>query len=184
MPKKAYARRYAQAVFELALEKNELERWESDLEKISEAVGVEAFLAVLENPKIKLEDKSRLITGSLGEINPLALNLLLMLIEKSAVSMIRGIVTEFQQMVDDYHGVQTAEVVTAVPLEESEKEKLTGSLSEIVGKKIEMKAEVDPEILGGIIARVGGKLLDGSTRSRLVALKRELVGTERKKLTG
>jgi F-type H+-transporting ATPase subunit delta len=50
-----------------------------------------------------------------------------------------------------------------------------------VGKKVVIKPEVDPEIIGGIVARVGGRLLDGSTRSKLAALKREMVGMERKR---
>ena len=84
-------------------------------------------------------------------------------------------------MLDNYLGVEQAEVVTAVPLDENDVQKLAKNLGAVVGKEVVVKAEVDPEILGGIIARVGGKLLDGSTRSRLAALKRELVGAEKKR---
>ena len=63
MPKKAYGRRYAQAIFELALEKNELERWQSDLQKISDVVADKEFLAALESPKISFEKKSELTQG-------------------------------------------------------------------------------------------------------------------------
>ena len=82
---------------------------------------------------------------------------------------------------DEYHGIQTAEVVTAVPLDNKDKEKLSDTLGTMIGKKVVLKSGVDPEILGGIVARVGGKLLDGSTRSKLMALKKELVGGERKR---
>ena len=80
MPKKAYGQRYAQAVFELALEKNELERWQSDLEKISGAVADKEFLAALESPKIALKKKSELLSQRLPDLNPLARNLLHLLI--------------------------------------------------------------------------------------------------------
>jgi len=181
MPRKAYGRRYAQAVFEIALEKKELERWQTDLQKIVGAISDDTFLAAMESPKIKIDDKSRFLTRRLGDINPLALNLVLMLITRGGVGMIGEIAGEYQRLLDAYHGIQTAEVITAVPIGDKDKEKLAGDIGALVGTKVVLKSEVDPEILGGIVARVGGKLLDGSTRSKLAALKRELVGKERKR---
>jgi F-type H+-transporting ATPase subunit delta len=181
MVRKAYGRRYAQAVFEIALEKKELERWQADLQKIAGTIGDETFLAAMESPKIKIDDKSRFLTRSLGDINPLALNLVLILITRGGVGMIGEIAGEYQRLLDAYHGIQAARVITAVPIDERDKEKLAGNIGDLVGTKVVLKSEVDPEILGGIIARVGGKLLDGSTHSKLAALKRELRGGERKR---
>ena len=181
MARKAYARRYAQAVFEIALEKKELERWQADLQKIAGVVGDDTVLAALENPKLKSDDKTKLLSENLGDISPLALNLVCMLIAKNGISMIGNIADEYQSLLDGYHGIQSAEVITAIPLDDKDKEKLAENLSALVGSKVVLKSEVDPEIIGGIVARVGGKLLDGSTRSKLAALKRELGGTERKR---
>jgi F-type H+-transporting ATPase subunit delta len=181
MPKKVYARRYAQAVFEIALERKEMEQWQSDLQKIVDAVGDDTFLAALESPKIKFDDKSRLLSQRLADISPLALNLVRMLIARAGIGMIGDIADEYQRLLDSYHGIQAAEVITAVPLDDNDKQRLAENLSTLVGQKVVLKAEVDPDIIGGIVARVGGKLLDGSTHSKLVALRRELVGTERKR---
>ncbi len=181
MPRKVYGRRYAQAVFEIALEKKELERWQADLQKIVGAIGDDTFLAAMESPKIKIDKKTELLKKRLGDINPLALNLVLMLINRGGVGMIGEIAEEYQRLLDAYHGIQTAEVITAVPIDDKDKEKLAGNIGALVGTKVVLESEVDPEILGGIVAKVGGKLLDGSTRSKLAALKRELVGTERKR---
>jgi F-type H+-transporting ATPase subunit delta len=181
MPKKVYGRRYAQAVFELALEKNELERWQSDLQQIAGAVADKDFLAALESPKIAFKKKSELLSARLKDINPLALNLVYLLIARSGIGMVADIAAEYQRLLDSYRGIEQAEVITAVPLDENDMKKLTARLGAVVGKEVVVKAEVDPEILGGIIARIGGKLLDGSTRSKLIALKRELVGTERRR---
>lgn len=181
MPKKANARRYAQAVFEMALEKKELERWQSDLQKIVDAVGDDVFLAALESPKIKFDDKTRLLNERVKDINPLALNLACLLIARASIGIIGDIADGYQRLLDSYHGIEPAEVITAVPLDDKDMQKLTESLSDLVGKKVVLKAEVDPSIIGGIVARVGGKLLDGSTRSKLAALRRELVGAERKR---
>ena len=177
MPTKAYAGHYAQAVFEIALEKNELERWQTDLQNIAGIVSDTTVLAALENPKLKFEDKIRLLGDNLGDINPLALNLVRMLISRMGIGIIGAIAGEYDRLLDRYHGIQTAQVITAVPLDDRDKEKLADNLGALVGSKVTVESEVDPEIIGGIVARVGGKLLDGSTRSKLAALKRELGGT-------
>jgi F-type H+-transporting ATPase subunit delta len=179
MPKKAHPRRYARAVFEIALENKELERWQSDLQKITGAMSDADFLAALGSPKIRFDDKSRLLSR-LGDVGPLALNLVRLLIVRNGIGMLGAIAGEYQRLVDAYHGIQQAEVVTAVPIDDKDKDKLAEDLGTLVGSKIVVESRVDPEILGGIIARVGGKLLDGSTRSKLAALKRELVGAGRK----
>ena len=177
MPIKAYARRYAQAVFEIALEKKELERWQSDLQRIAETVSDATVLSALENPKLKFNDKIRLFSENLSDINPLVLNLVRMLIARSRIGIIGAITDEYQDLLNSYQGIKKAQVITAVPLDEKDEEKLAENLGSMVGSRVILKSEVDPEILGGIIARVGGKLLDGSTRSKLAALKRQLSGT-------
>jgi len=181
MAKKANPRRYAQAIFEIALETKELERWQADLQKIESAVGDTAMLAALESPRLKLEDKTRLLSERLGDINPLSLNLVRLLIIKGAIGMTAAIAEEYRRLLDGYHGIEAAGVITAVPLDDNDIKKLTGSLSALVGKRVVLQPAVDPAIIGGIIARVGGKLLDGSTRSKLAALRRELVGAGRKR---
>jgi F-type H+-transporting ATPase subunit delta len=176
MPRKAHARRFAQAVFEIAREKNELDRWQADLEKVTGAMADDTFLAAMDSPKIKFEDKARFLSERLGDIGPMARNLVLMLVARRGAGMIAEIAAEYRRMVDAYHGIQTAEVTTAVPLDDEDKRRLADNLSALVGSQVVLKTEVAPEILGGIVARVGGKLLDGSTRSRLAALKRDLEG--------
>jgi F-type H+-transporting ATPase subunit delta len=180
MPKKAHPRRYAQAVFEIALETKQLERWQSDLQRIAGAMRDADFSAALASPKIRFDDKSRFLAERLGDISPLALNLARLLIVRNGIGMLGAIAGEYQRLVDAYHGIQQAEVVTAVPIDNKDKEKLAENLGALVDSKIVVESRVDPEILGGVIARVGGKLLDGSTRSKLMALKRELVGAGRK----
>ena len=179
MAKKANARRYAQAVFEIAMEKKELERWQADLVKVLTAVSGDDFLAALESPKIKFEVKSRLLKERLGAINPLAMNLALLLVSRSAINIIGEIVREYKNLLDEYRGVKAAEVITAVAVDELEEKKLADKLGELVKAKVEITSQVNPDILGGMVVRVGGKLLDGSTRSKLAYLKRQLEIGER-----
>ncbi|HJM36364.1 MAG: F0F1 ATP synthase subunit delta [Dehalococcoidales bacterium] len=174
MARRAYARRYARAVFQVALERQELDRWQSDLNKVVGLGKDDDLVALLENPKLRFSDKAKLLAERLGEINPFALNLVYLLVTRDKFSLVGEINEEYQRLLDSHHGIEPAVVVTAVLLDDETKSRLAKRLEAIVGKKVVVQHEVDPNVLGGVVARVGGKLLDGSTRSRLVALKKEL----------
>jgi len=174
MVRRVYARRYSQAVFEIALERNKLDRWQSDLRKIASLSEDATFIAFLESPKFRFDDKARLLSERLGDINPLALNLVYLLVARGRLSMVGDIAGEYQRLLDSYRGIEQAEITTAIPLDDEDKLRLEERLGAIVGKKVVLKPEVDSSLIGGIIARIGGKLLDGSTRSQLMALKKEL----------
>ncbi|MDP2931666.1 MAG: ATP synthase F1 subunit delta [Chloroflexota bacterium] len=176
MARKTQARRYAEAVFQIALERQDFDRWLSDLKSIGSALSDPSFAAFLENPRFSMEQKNRLLGERLEGVNPLALNLVRLLIIKEYVRAAGDIVAEFERLVDRYRGIEQADIVTAVPLDEREKARIRESLGKLVDKQVRIKAEVDPSIIGGLIARIGGRLLDGSTRSRLMALKKQIAG--------
>jgi len=174
-----YARRYAQAVFGIALEREELNRWESDLGKIA-SLGEDAeVVAWFQSSKIRFDDKARLLAEHLHDVNPLVLNLVYLLVTKGRLSILGDIADEYQRLLDSYRGIEQAEITTAIPLTDEDRLKLRERLSSIIGKKVVLKSEVDSNLIGGIVVRIGGKLIDGSTRSRLLALKRELAGVAR-----
>ena len=175
MTKKVYTQRYAQAVFEIALETKELDRWQSDLRRIASLAEDDTLVAFLESPKIQFDDKAKLLSKQLKDVNPLALNLVHLLAARGILRSLVDIADDYQQLLDSYHGIETAEVATATELDEKDQKRLAEHLSTIVGKKVTLKTEVEPGLIGGIITRIGGKLLDGSTRSKLDALRKELV---------
>ena len=175
MARRFYAKRYAQAVFEIALGRKELDRWQSDLRTIASLGEDDTLIAWLENPKFRFDDKVRLLSEQLGDLNPLALNLVYLLVARGKLGMIGDIADEYQRLLDSYRGIEPAEVITAVPLDDEDRLRLGERLGAVVGKKVVVKLEVDSSLIGGFIARIGGKLLDGSTRSKLEALKREMV---------
>ena len=179
MARKAYARRYAQAVFEIAVERGELDLWQSDLSRIAR-LGEDATLTILlESPKLHFTDRVRLLSERLGDINPLALNLVYLLVTRGKLSMVGEIADAYRRLLDGYRGIERAEVITAIPLDDEDRLSLEERLGAMVAKKVVVKSEVDSSLLGGIVARIGGKLLDGSTRSRLEALKKEMSGVTR-----
>ncbi len=179
MAGKAHARRYSQAVFQIAMERGELDSWQSDLGKIASLGEDAAFVALLENPKLQFSDKAGLLSQRLGDITPLALNLVYLLVTRGRLSIAGKIADDYQRLLDSYHGIESAEVTTAIPIDDEDRLRLEEHLGAIVDKKVVIRSEVDSGLIGGFVARIGGKLLDGSTRGRLEALKRDLSGVAR-----
>jgi F-type H+-transporting ATPase subunit delta len=175
MARVASAKRHAQAVFQLAQERDEVEKWRSELKTIAATLGDSQLRAILEDPKIHLGVKENLINKCLPGISQLALNFTYLLVAKQRLNILEQIVSEYERMADAHQGLEHAQVVTALPIDKQEEAKLTEHLATITGKKIVLTTEVDPAIIGGFVARVGDKLIDGSTKAKLEALKRSLV---------
>jgi F-type H+-transporting ATPase subunit delta len=133
----------------------------------------------MENPKFDLEKKTRLLESQLHGLHPAAMNLARILTSRSKFSLITEISEEYQNLLDDLNGIEKAEITTAVQIDENEKRKIAEYLGRITGKRVVLTEKVDPSIIGGVIARVGGKIIDGSTRNQLNSLKNELANAER-----
>lgn len=172
---RASARRHAQAAFQIALERSELDMWRGDLKRISEAMEDPLLAAFLQSPKVPFEEKARILSQCLEGINPLAMNLAFLLVAKGRLGIVEEIVLEYGRLLDEHRGIAHAEVATAVPLDLDEKDRLTHRLSDMMAKEILVTTKLDPSIIGGLIARVGDKLIDGSIKSRLLALRESLV---------
>jgi F-type H+-transporting ATPase subunit delta len=177
MARMASPKRHAQAVFQFALERNEVDKWKSDLNTIASTLGDPRILAILEDPKIHFREKQQLINKLLPEFSQLVLNFAYFMVAKQRLTILNQVVAEYEKMSNSYQGLEHARVTTAVPIEKEEQEKLSERLEAITGKRILFTSEVNPSIIGGFIARVGDKLIDGSTRAKLEALKKRLIRT-------
>ncbi len=175
MAKKGSARRYAQAVFELS-EKKYIDVRQAELEKVARLGQDADIIAYLDNPKINVDNKVSLLHDGLSEVTETVLNLVYLLISKGRVGMLPDIADEYRRLVDEYNGIERAEVTTAIPMDDVTRLNLSEKLSDITGKKVIIESEnVNPDIIAGIIVKVAGKLIDGSTRGRLKELKKELI---------
>lgn len=168
------AKRHAQAVFQIALENNELEKWRSDLNLMASALSNPDLISILEDPKVHFEGKASLIERCLLEVSQLALNLAYLLIARRRVRIGGQIANEYERLVDAHQGLEHAEVTTAIPIDKDTEKSIAEHLAEVTGKRIVVSTKVDPEIIGGFVARVGDRLIDGSVRSRLEALRETL----------
>ena len=171
------SKRYAQAIFQIAKDRNELDEWQVNLGKIADLMQNSDFAAAVENPKLSFELKAKLIQAGLGKINPLALNLAYLLIFKNKFRSSVQIAEEYEQLLDEFRGIMRAEITTAVPLSDSDKKIFGQRLETVMESKLHLEFGVDPGILGGIIARIKGSLIDGSIRSKLETMKKNLAGT-------
>ncbi|MDD5190917.1 MAG: F0F1 ATP synthase subunit delta [Dehalococcoidales bacterium] len=177
-----YAGRYAKAIFRLALENKELNRWQSDIHKVNSILSDAALLTYLNDPQVKWDDKAKMLTQRLGEIHPVLNKLVSVLTAKGKLALVGDIADEYQRLVDNYRGIEgaeTAEVVTAIPLDNEYQLKLAQRITEMVGKPVILKLVVDPAIIGGLIIKVGDKLIDGSIRNKLASLRKDLGGVKK-----
>jgi F-type H+-transporting ATPase subunit delta len=176
MRTEAAAKRYAQAAFAVALEYEEVERWAEDLDALATLMGEPRAAAFLESDKVADVEKRALLEAALADVNPRAMNLAQLLVDKHRADLADQIRQEFHELLDEHRGIARATVTTAVPMSEDETRTAAARLSEITGKQVIVQQRVDPDILGGLIAKIGDTLIDGSVRSRLTALKRQLEG--------
>ena len=175
MARGSMVRRHAQAIFELARDAGELEGWESDLNTVVAALGEPEIVAMLQNPRLPFEEKAELARTCLPGMRQLVLNLVYLLLLKGRLGILRDIVEEYGRMLDAHRGIEHAEVTTAIVLDEAQVGGVSRRLAELVGREVRISVRVDPQIIGGLVVRIGDTLIDGSTRSRLNGLRRELV---------
>ncbi|MBI2867706.1 MAG: ATP synthase F1 subunit delta [Chloroflexi bacterium] len=168
------ARRYAQAVFQLALERNEVAAWTGYTQAIADAFSDPEVAALMASLNLAFSEKEKLLANLLPAISPLAMNLAKLLVSQNMPEQAEGIARAYQEMSDAHQGIERAEAVTAVPLEAAEQDAVRRELEQSTGKRVILTTRVDPSLVGGIIVQIGGKVLDGSVRSRLQGLKKRL----------
>ena len=169
------ARRYAQAAFAIAVERDALDTWARDLENAREVFtesDVQAFMAAPSVPEsVKLDGIGTL----LSDVDPLVKNLVSLLTTNGDIERFADVCDMFRELMDAHLGIGRALITTAVPLDDVRRERIVNSLQELTGyERIEVSEHVDPEIIGGVVARVGDRLFDGSTRSRLRSMQESL----------
>lgn len=172
--KTGIAKRYAEAVFEIARDNDSFDRWSEELGRIADAQQDPEMAAVLATPAIGMSAKESILTRFLTGASPEALNLVRLLLHKGRFSIAPQIAEHYGQMVNDYRGIATAEVTSAVPLGAAEIEAVGRRLSALMGRQVVVKTSVDPSVLGGIVARIGDQLIDASVKGRLESLRRQL----------
>jgi F-type H+-transporting ATPase subunit delta len=176
MLKGAIARRYAEAMFEIARRQNSIDRTLEDIKGIAELFSQRKLAYLLKEPKVPAQRKESTLRENVGpHVLPTSLNLALLIVQRELVDVMPAIAREFEQFVLDYRNQAVATVTSAAQLDESQQAVVKQMLERQTGKTIIMHTQIDPNILGGIIARVGDQVIDSSVRYRLHALHQDLL---------
>ena len=170
-------KRYATAIFQLAAETQNVERIGRDLSDFAATYASSGELRVVfENPVYGAVTR-RDIIGALATssaMSPLVKNLLMMLSDRHRMRFVGEIADGYKEMAEARAGKVRAEVVAAAELPESYYAELGRALQAVIGKQVVIEKKVDPSLIGGVVARVGDQVFDGSIRNRLVELRKEL----------
>ncbi|MBK5934627.1 ATP synthase F1 subcomplex delta subunit [Rhodovulum imhoffii] len=168
------AQRYATAIFDLALESNELTTLEADVEALAAALaGSDDLRKMISSPVYTREDQARAaaaVASKMGLGQQMASTLGLMA-SKRRLFTLPQFVTALRAMISAHKGEVTAEVVSAKPLSEAQSGKLAAALKSKAGKDVKINASVDESLIGGLVVKLGSKMIDTSVRARLNALQ-------------
>lgn len=169
-------RGYAEAMVSIAEAEGELEPVEEQVYAFAKMVEKRAKVReALIDPELPNENKRNLIGEVLGErANPVAVNLLGMVVEQGRARDIGRIAESLAEVAAERRQQVVGEVRSAVPLTDAQRRRLAEALSSATGRKVEVKVVVDPDLVGGVVARVGDVIFDGSIRSRLDEAKQQL----------
>lgn len=171
------ARRYARAVMNLGVETRTFEKLGREVRALAAAVRASEELAdTLANPAIPRSERRKVLEAVAVRVgaSKLTLHLAFLLLDRERVGALPDVSRELDVMIDDALGRVKAEVTTAQPLSQDQRKKIQGVLEHISGRKVEMETVEDPNLLGGVVAKVGDRLYDGSLRSQLERMRESL----------
>ena len=174
MPRRGSGKRYAQAIFELALEQDQLNQWDGDLEFIDGVLHDDEFKALLKHADVSVANKINAIDSVMRDVHPLVRNLVSLLVTKGMVDAVSDLRVAYAELLDKHLGRQRVQVTSAVPLEQGELDRITQFVANLVRQEVVVSTDVDESILGGVVIQIGDRLLDGSTRSQLDAMRNRL----------
>jgi F-type H+-transporting ATPase subunit delta len=170
------ARRYAEAAFEVAMRDGTLERWRAELDLAADVIGDRRIVTVLANPAIAAEKRAAKLAEMLsGHVSGPVLNLVQLMLRRGRIEDLPRVASEFRRLDDERQGIVHAVVTSAAELTQDEVRALTARLEQTTGGRISLEVDVDPSLLGGLVVRVGDRMIDGSVRGRLERLRNQLL---------
>jgi F-type H+-transporting ATPase subunit delta len=171
------AQRYASALFELARDESALESVEADLVAFRGLLNESADLSrLVSSPVFSAEDQERAI-GAVADkagVTGLVGNLVRLIARNRRLFTLPDIIKGFQAMLADHRGEITADVVSARPLSDAQTKALKAAMKASLGKDVTIDSRVEPAILGGLIVKVGSRMIDSSIRTKLNIMKSRL----------
>lgn len=169
-------KRYAEALYEVAFELNKLEEFKEEINAVSRVFNDEPKLKnIFEHPKLSKNEKKDIIDSIFkGRVSQEILNLCYVVIDKGRESYLTSISKEYTKLSNEKQGIVEAKAITAIPMDDKEMKKLEQQLSKKLGKKVLLSNEVDSTIIGGVLVKIGDKIIDASIKGKLDDIYKDL----------
>lgn len=176
MLKGALARRYAQALFDIAVQEKNLDAIEAELQELTGLIEQNAEVAhVLYHPHISLSEKKSLMQKIFaGQLSLTVQNFLNLLIDRRRQNYLADIARDFSLLADQERNIIEATVASATPLNENQELRLQKELVRLTGKNVRMVKEVRPELIGGVLVQIGDRVMDGTVAFQLQRMRQSL----------
>jgi ATP synthase F1 delta subunit len=166
---------YARSLFEVGREQNKLDVLREQLGQLADALDQQRQLATFFfSPYFSTKEKQEGLDRMLVDADESLVNFAKLLIENHRMPVIFRIRKEYERLWDEENRVLPVEITSAIELDRATTENLGRTIGERAGRKIQLAAHVNPDILGGIVVRVGNSILDASIRNRLEQLRRHV----------
>jgi F-type H+-transporting ATPase subunit delta len=170
----AIARRYAKALIQIAVGQRSVEQYYTELALFSQALeSSPEATALLTDPGIRIEVKRefvKVLVARIG-ISKTISDFFLLLLDKKRLQFLSQIATSYRSFGDEAAGILRSTITTALPLTETQVNEMRSALEKKTGKKIILDVATDPSLLGGVVTRIGDKVLDGSIRTQLTKIQ-------------
>jgi F-type H+-transporting ATPase subunit delta len=167
-------KRYAQALFAIAGEQGKGEAWLDELGFARDALSEPTVRLYMGTPRVPIEDKQSAVTGLMEGRDPVVAKLVGLLVSRQSSGLLGAIALAYGELLNESLGRVQAAVTTAAPMSSEQQERLRETLGKMLNKEVVLEVAEDPEIIGGALVRVGDQVIDGSVRTRLVALRQRL----------
>ena len=174
------ARRFAEACFQLATRDGKLDAYGDGLDLAAAMLGSGDALTVLRNPARPLKDRTVVVDKVLANRVPAPVHKLVrLLVERGKIERLPAVAAEYRRLLNRERGIVEAVATSASPLNKAETDALVRKVTEMTGRTVDLKVEVDESLIGGLTVRVGDTLYDASVRGRLERLRERLVAGAR-----
>jgi F-type H+-transporting ATPase subunit delta len=170
------SRRYAKALFQLALEAKREEEIGQEIERFSSVYLATELRQVLTNPAFSAENRKNVlvqVARSL-KLSPLVANSVAFLLERDRLPYLPSIISRYRRLLDEKNGRVEAKVVVAGPVEENDIKRVRAVLEKVSGKQVVLSQQSDPSLVGGLVIHLEGKVYDGSVRTQLEKMKERI----------
>lgn len=171
------ARRYADALADLAVERGLVAQLGEELRSLSEMFSENRELYdMFASPIVSLAEKQKVLQAIVERIQPgpIVRNLLSLLLRHQRLHEITAVSDQFRRTMNERQGIVLAEVTTAMPVDEQERQMLRSRLEQMTGGTVEIRFQTDASLIGGAVTRIGSVVYDGSIRTRLQSIKEAL----------